>query len=125
MAGGGHPRPHRSAKQMTGAAMEATATKDIAPLAGEAKVRQLIAVREQYKGETRKTHAQRVLSALRLGPLSTFAARRHLDVPHPGGRDHELRNAGHEITPFRVPEPRDIGRPHTIALYVLHKEAQP
>ena len=105
--------------------METTSTKENAPLAGEAKVQQLVAIREKYKGETRKTHAQRVLSALRLGPLSTFEARRHLDVPHPGGRVHELRNAGHEITTFRVPEPSDIGRPHTIALYVLHKEAQP
>ena len=110
---------------MTGAAMEAIDTKEIAPLAGEAKVRQLIAVREQYKGETRKTHAQRILSALRLGPLSTFEARRHLDVPHPAGRVLELRNAGHEITTFRVPEPSDIGCSHTIALYVLHEEAQP
>lgn len=105
--------------------MEIMGAKENALLAGEAKVQQLISIREKYKGETRKTHAQRVLSALRLGPLSTFEARRHLDVPHPAGRVLELRNAGHEITTFRVPEQSDIGRPHTIALYVLHEEAQP
>jgi hypothetical protein len=99
-------------------------TKEIAPLAGEAKVKQLDAIREKYKGETGATHQRRILDALRLGPLSTFEARKYLDVPHPAGRIQELRETGHEIDTLRVSEPGEVGRPHCIALYVLRKEAQ-
>lgn len=99
-------------------------TKEIAPLAGEAKVKQLEAIRKKYKGETGATHQRRILDALRLGPLSTFEARKHLDVPHPAGRVQQLRESGHAIDTLRVSEPSEVGRPHCIALYVLRKEAQ-
>lgn len=99
-------------------------TKEIAPLAGEAKVEQLIAIREKYKGETGASHERRILDALRLAPLSTFEARKYLDVPHPAGRVQELRDAGNEIDTLRFPEKSDVGRPHVIAVYVLRKEAR-
>ncbi len=102
-------------------------TKEIAPqvAAGEAKVQLLFSIRDKYKGETGATHAKRMLDALRLGPLSTFEARRYLDVPHPAGRVQELREAGHEIDTVRLSERSEVGRPHIIALYVLRKEAKP
>ena len=102
-------------------------TKEIAPQAatGEAKVDQLCSIRDKYKGETGATHAKRILDALRLGPLSTFEARRYLDVPHPAGRVQELRNAGNEIDTVRLSERSEAGRPHNIALYVLRREAKP
>lgn len=102
-------------------------TKEFAPQAatGEAKVKQLCSIRDKYKGETGATHAKRMLDAFRLGPLSTFEARRYLDVPHPAGRVQELREAGHEIDTVRLSERSEVGRPHVIALYVLRKEAKP
>jgi hypothetical protein len=99
-------------------------TKEIAPLAGRAKAKQLEAIREKYKGETGATHQRRILDALRLGPLSTFDARKHLDVPHPAGRIQELRDIGHVIDTVRISEPGEIGRPHCIARYILCKEAR-
>ena len=61
--------------------------------------------------------------ALRLGPLSTFEARRYLDVPHPAGRIQELRVNGNDIDTLRLSERSEVGRPHNIALYLLRKEA--
>lgn len=106
--------------------MESNTRNEFAPMAGttEAKVQQLAAIREKYKGETVGTHTRRILEALRLGSLSTFEARRHLDVPHPAGRVQELRKAGHEIDTVRKSEQSEIGRPHRIANYVLREEAR-
>ena len=100
-------------------------TKELAPQAatGEAKVHLLESIREKYKGESGATHARRILDALRLGPLSTFEARRYLDVPHPAGRIQELRDDGNEIDTLRFAERSEVGRPHNIALYLLRKEA--
>lgn len=98
--------------------------KEIAPLAGEAKAEKLNSIRNKYNGETGFTHRQRILEALRFGPLSTFEARKFLDVPHPAGRVQELRDDGNEIDTLRTHEKGDAGRPHCIALYVLRKEAQ-
>jgi len=105
--------------------METIDTKDIAPLAGtnEAKAEQLKTIREKYNGETGATHARRILDALRLYRLSTFEARKYLDVPHPAGRVQELREAGNEIDTLRLQECSDVGRPHCIAVYVLRREA--
>lgn len=89
----------------------------------DAKIEKLEAIRAKYEGETGATHAQRVLDALRLGPLSTFDARRYLDVPHPAGRIQELRDNGNEIDTLRLSERSEVGREHCVALYVLRKEA--
>jgi hypothetical protein len=99
--------------------------KELAPQAAtsEAKATQLESIREKYKGEAGATHARRILDALRLGPLSTFEARRYLDVPHPAGRVQELRDSGNEIDTLRLSERSEVGRPHCIALYLLRKEA--
>ncbi|MBI3523838.1 MAG: hypothetical protein HY066_04815 [Betaproteobacteria bacterium] len=106
--------------------METIDTKELAPQAatGEAKAQQLKTIREKYNGETGATHARRILDALRLYRLSTFEARKYLDVPHPAGRVQELRDAGNEIDTLRLSEPSEVGRPHCIAVYVLRKEAE-
>jgi hypothetical protein len=74
-------------------------------------------------GETGATHPRRILDALKLGPLPTFEARKHLDVPHSAGGVQELREGGNEIDTLRQSERYGVGRPHCIALYVLRKEA--
>lgn len=106
---------------MSAATMGTTSTNEIAPLAGRAKFAKLNQIREQYKGETGATHQQRLLAALRYFPISTFEARKHLDVPHPAGRIQELREAGWDINTQRNNEKSHYGgRPHCIAVYVLH-----
>lgn len=107
-----------------GAEMGTNDTKEFAPLAGEAKVEQLNSIREQYRGEGRLQQCMRLLEALRHFPVSTFEARRYLDVMHSAGRVQELRALGHDIDTLRLSEPSDIGRPHCIAVYVLRKEAK-
>lgn len=105
--------------------MERDPRKEIAPLAatGEAKEVQLQTIREKYKSEACTAQAQRLLEALKLFPISTVEARRLLDVMHPAGRIKELREDGHAIHTLRKTEPSDIGRPHSMAVYVLMAEA--
>lgn len=104
--------------------METNHTNEIAPLAGEAKEEQLNLIRDKYKGDSRSVQAARLLEALRLFPISTFEARKHLDVMHPAGRVQELREDGHEIETLRHSERSEVGRPHSIAVYVLRMEEQ-
>ena len=73
--------------------METNHTKEIAPFADEAKEQQLTTIRNKYEGESRSDQGARLLEALRWFPVSTFDARKHLDVMHPAGRVQELREA--------------------------------
>jgi predicted ArsR family transcriptional regulator len=51
--------------------------------------------------------------------ITTFGARRDLDIPHPAARVQELREAGHNIVTEWTTEEAQRGRPHRIARYVL------
>lgn len=62
---------------------------------------------------------QRLLEALRVGPVSTVHARRLLDVLHPAGRVMTLRAQGFHILTQRTQEPTDCGKVHSVARYVL------
>ncbi len=64
---------------------------------------------------------QRLLQALRLGPVTTLQARAELDVLHPGGRVMELRRQGYRIATIRVREATDCGRVHNVARYLLQE----
>ena len=98
--------------------MKINHTKDNAPLAGEAKEALLVSIRNKYRGDSRTDQGSRLLEALRLFPISTFEARKLLDVMHPAGRVQELREDGYCIDSLRTSEPSEIGRPHRIAVYV-------
>ncbi len=105
--------------------MENISTNEIAPLAGEAKVNQLISIRDKYKGDTRAEQGKRLLEALRLFSVSTLEARRYLDIMHPAGRVQELREADNEIDTLRLTQPSEAGRAHSVAVYILRAEVQP
>lgn len=66
---------------------------------------------------------QRLLVALRQGPITTFDARGRCDVMPPGGRVMELRRMGHSIATIWTVETSDFGRPHRVGKYVLMQEA--
>ena len=62
----------------------------------------------------------RMLQALRLGPVSTMYARRHLNIMMPGARIKELREAGHLIDTRLEAMTDDQGRKHPrVAIYTL------
>lgn len=105
--------------------METNDGNEFAPQAAtsEAKRAVLLAIREQYKHDSCDNQRRRMLEALRHFPISTFEARRYLDVMHPAGRVQELRELGHDITTLRLSEPSEVGKPHCIAVYLLRKEA--
>jgi hypothetical protein len=61
-----------------------------------------------------------LLAALSLGPVSTVQAREDLGVLHPAGRVLELRRLGHFIDTVAGSRWDAQGRPHRVAVYVLH-----
>jgi hypothetical protein len=70
-------------------------------------------------GNSSSAQRARILAALRQGPVTTFDARKRLDVPHPAGRVMELRKAGHEIATFWINDLSEVGKKHRVARYVL------
>lgn len=63
---------------------------------------------------------QRLLEALRKGPISTIEARRDLDIMMPAARIFELRHEeGHNIGTFWVFRHTAPGQLHRIAQYIL------
>lgn len=77
---------------------------------------------KRSKSSDNSAHAQRnrLLEALRRGPVSTIQARRDLDIMMPGTRVHELRHRhGHTIVKVMVWEDTEAGHPHYVAKYIL------
>lgn len=68
---------------------------------------------------------QRLLQALRCGPVTTLQARAELDILNPACRVLELRRQGHEIATVRVHEATDAGRLHNVAQYLLLQKVRP
>lgn len=99
--------------------METNATKEIAPLAGEAKQEKLCELREKFKGNDIGQQEPRLLAALSLFPVSTLEARRYLDIPHPAGRVNSLRGKGWRIETLMIRERTEAQVPHSFALYFL------
>jgi len=71
-----------------------------------------------------EAQAQRLVQALRVGPVTTIAAAKTLDIVHPPSTVRYLRRKGWRILTEWAYEPTEIGRrPHRVGLYVLVKEA--
>jgi hypothetical protein len=75
----------------------------------------------QPKNSGNESSAQcaRLLAALKLGPLTTLAARRTLDVLHPAARIQTLRAHGHKILTIWTNDHTAEGYRHRVAKYVL------
>ncbi|MBB5467238.1 hypothetical protein HDG32_003358 [Paraburkholderia sp. CI2] len=61
----------------------------------------------------------RLLRALKRGPIDTQHASRQLDIIHPPRRVFELRKLGHRITTSWVWRTTEAGERHRVGLYVL------
>lgn len=96
-------------------------TNVFAPEAGtpEAKKLQLESIAAKYKGNDAVDQRSRLLEAIHRHPVSTFDARRYLDVPHPAGRVMELRRCGWIIHTVRMYASSDNGKPHRIGVYIF------
>jgi hypothetical protein len=67
------------------------------------------------------TQCAAILKALRIAPLSTFAAREDLGIASPAARVFTLRKAGHPVKTTMRTVFDAQGRPHTSAVYSLHE----
>ncbi len=69
------------------------------------------------------TEAQevRLLKSLCSGPVTTFFARKQLDIPHPAGRVLGLRQKGYDIETVMVDDYSQAGQVHRVALYSLRR----
>jgi hypothetical protein len=76
------------------------------------------------QGDSNSAHAQRqrLLERLRVASLDTLQARTELDILHPAARVMELRKQ-YCIDTVWVTRHSGAGKPHRVALYVLHGEA--
>lgn len=73
-----------------------------------------------HSDNTAEAQRDRLLNALRAGPITTLQARgKQLDCMHPGARIMELRNLGHRIQTVWTTDFTPAGKPHRVALYVL------
>jgi hypothetical protein len=66
---------------------------------------------------------ERLLRALKRGPVDTQHASRHLDIIHPPRRIFELRQGGHKIVTSWVWRTTEAGERHRVGIYSLEQEA--
>lgn len=80
----------------------------------------LEAIRAEFKGTDCATQRTRLIEALRGGlAVSTYEARRDLDIYYPPARIKELRDDGHTIKTHWQTVTTEAGDDHRVGLYVL------
>lgn len=72
-------------------------------------------------GNSAAAQRNRLLAALRCGPVDTQHASRKLDIIHPPRRVFELRKGGHNITTRWVWRITEAGERHRVGQYVLEE----
>jgi len=77
-----------------------------------------------HAGNSSRAQRMRILAALQIAPVNTFAARKQLDIPHPAARVMELRKAGHPIDTHWCDALSEAGLKHRVAKYVLMPQRQ-
>lgn len=85
------------------------------------KVAALQKIRDQFKGTSGRSQAERLLAALHLFPVTTFEAMRFLDIYFVPARVFDLRKAGHKIVTIWQRVTTEAGVEHRVGLYVLHR----
>lgn len=77
-------------------------------------------------GVSTDTQLNRLATALRMGPVTTFEVRKHLAIPAVSARICDLRYyRGMNIVRKTVLQAGELGHTHLIAQYVLIEENQP
>lgn len=80
-------------------------------------------IEQEAESHTPGAQAARLVTALRVGPISTIAATQVLDIVHPPSTVRWLRNRGYSIKTEWIYKTTEPGRrPHRVGLYVLAGE---
>lgn len=92
--------------------------------ANQVKLAHYATLLKRFSGNDANTQRTRLYLALQHAPITTYEARKYLDIYHPNARALELRAQGIRIDTFRVAQQTDAGVIHRrIGLYVLHSGA--
>jgi hypothetical protein len=80
----------------------------------------LEAIKGEFKGTDSETQRTRIIETLRrVGALTTYEARRYLDIYFPPAFAKELRDQGKRITTHWQQITTETGDLHRVGLYVL------
>ena len=84
----------------------------------------LEAIRIEFKGTDCETQRTRLLESLkRIGAVTTYEARRYLDIYFPPARVKEMRDQGERIATHWQHIATESGDLHRVGLYVLESGA--
>lgn len=84
----------------------------------------LEAITQEFKGTDCETQRTRLMQAMqRLGNVTTYEARRYLDIYFPPARVKELRDMGERIKTIWVHVITEAGVRHHIGMYLLESGA--
>jgi Helix-turn-helix domain len=102
---------------------KATGNGQVIAVANEEKRNHYLTLLNRFVGIDAPTQRARLLAALRYAPVTTYEARKYLDVYDVPARIIELRAQGFHIITLRVAQETDAGIIHRrIGLYVLQSE---
>ena len=97
-----------------------TASLMVVAAANPVKLAHYAALFKLHPGNDANTQRIRLSLALQHAPITTYEARKYLDIYHPNARALELRAQGIRIDTLRVAQQTDAGVIHRrIGLYVL------
>lgn len=76
-----------------------------------------------FAGNSAAAQRERLLAALKRGPVDTVHAYRYLDILHVPRRVFELRKQGYDISTHWTQRYTESGNSHRVGVYVLGGEA--
>ncbi|MHB1117771.1 helix-turn-helix domain-containing protein [Sideroxydans sp.] len=99
---------------------KAAAVVKVVAAANQIKLAHYATLLKRFPGNDANTQRTRLYLALQHAPISTYEARKYLDIYHPNARALELRAQGMSIATLRIAQQTDAGVIHRrIGLYVL------
>ena len=99
---------------------KAAALVEVVAAANQVKLAHYATLLNLYPGNSADMQRTRLHLALQHAPITTYEARKYLDIYHPNARKHELVKLGLRIDTLRIAQQTDAGTiHHGIGLYVL------
>lgn len=93
---------------------------EVVAAANQVKLAHYATLLNGYPGNDTQAQQTRLHLALQHAPITTYEARKYLDIYHPNARKYELILQGSRIDTLRVAQQTDSGVIHRgIGLYVL------
>jgi hypothetical protein len=93
---------------------------EVVAAANQIKLEHYATLLNRFPGNDTKIQRTRLYLALQFAPVTTYEARKYLDLYHPNARKRELIVQGLHIDTLRVAQQTDVGVIHRrIGLYVM------